>query len=167
MRISQTMVSKVLRIVLLMVVFTAVGHSSLAQHTVTLYSRTKLKSIPTNIGMSFMVKQFCTTSIDSNLHADRYFFENAAIGKIKSCKLDFRLRNDTVQNITIYLTGHKYFDAAKKQAKKQFGPSAVVMNSREELYTWHTKNSLHGVQINLLRKDQEWGAEMKINSQEK
>ena len=167
MHISLTMVGKVFRCVLLLVVFTAVGYSSLAQQTVTLYSRTKFKSIPTNIGMNFMVKQFCTTEIDSTLHADRYFFDNAAIGKIKSCKLDFRLRNDTVQNIIIYLTGHKYFDAAKKQAKKQFGPAVVVMNNREELYTWHLHNSLHHVQITLLRKDQEWGAEMKINSIEK
>ncbi len=163
------MESKVLRFVLFMIVFTGVSYSTLAQstdHTITLYSRTKCKAIPTNVGMHFMANQFCNTEIDSMLHADRYFFDNAAIGKIKACKLDFRMRNDTVQNITIYLTGHKYFDAAKKQAKKQFGPSVVVINSREELYTWHTQNSMRNVQINLLRKDQEWGAEMKINSQE-
>lgn len=151
----------------MMVVFIAIADSSIAQnagHTVTLYSRTKLKSIPTNIGMSFMVKQFCTTEIDSMLHADRYFFDNAAIRKIKSCKLDYRLSNDTVQSITIYLSGHKYFDAAKKQAKKQFGHSVMVMNAREELYTWQTKNGVKDVLITLLRKDREWGAEMKINS---
>jgi hypothetical protein len=115
------------------------------------------------VGTNYIIKPYKSGELNSVSHANRYFFENAAIRKIKSCKLDFRLRNDTVQSITIYLTGHKYFDAAKKRAKKQFGPAVVVINSREELYTWHTQNSLHDVQITLLRKDQEWGAEMKIN----
>ena len=170
MDILPAMGSKGSRFVLMIVVLIALAEVSLAQgaqHTVTLYSRTKFKSIPTNIGMRFIAKQFCTTEIDSTLHADRYFFYNAAIGKIKSCKLDFRLSNDTVENITIYLTGHKYFDAAIKQAKKQFGPAVVVMNSREELYAWNTQNELRDVQITLLRKNQEWGAEMKINSTER
>lgn len=170
MPISRTMASKASRFVLLMIGIMALADSSLAQsteRTVTLYTRTKLKSIPTNVGTNYIIKPYKSGELNSVSHADRYFFENAAIRKIKSCKLDFRLRNDTVQSITIYLTGHKYFDAAKKQAKKQFGPAVVVINSREELYTWHTQNNIQDIQITLLRKDQEWGAEMKINTRGK
>lgn len=139
--------------------------SASAQQTnkgATFYSRIKLKKIPTTIGMPFIVKQFCTAEIDSVIHAPRFFFENATIGKIKSCKLDYAMQNDTVQSITIYLTGQKNYNAAMKQAKKEFGPAVAVMEENEEMITWLTKNSTRDVQITLQRKNLEWGSEMII-----
>lgn len=130
---------------------------------VTFYSRLKLKKIPLNVGMPFVVTQFCTTAFDSTLHADRFFWENASIGKIKSCKIDFTLHSDTVQQITIYITGHKYFEKAKKQALKEFGAAVVILNLYDDLYTWTTNNSVGKVLVTLVRKNQEWGSEMKIN----
>jgi hypothetical protein len=142
----------------------ALGQSS--SRGVTFYSRLKLKKIPVNVGMPFDIKQFCTTDVDSTLHGDRFFWENASIGKIKSCKIDFSLRNEIVQQITIYLTGQKYFDKAKKQAIKEFGPAVVVLNANDDIYTWTSNNGLQNVLITLIRKNQEWGAEMQINSRE-
>ena len=109
-----------------------------------------------------MVRQFCATAADSVLHADRFFFEHVSIGKIKSCKLDYAMRNDTIQSITIHLTGHKNYDAARKQAQKQFGNAVVVFDLNAEIFTWLTKNQLLDVQVILQRKNMEWGAEMVI-----
>lgn len=142
------------------------SNALLAQYSskgATFYSRIKLKKIPVNVGMPFSVGQFCTTEIDTVMHADRYFWENASIGKIKSCKLDFTLQKDTVQWITIFLTGHKYFEKAKKQAAKEFGRAVVVLDLYDDIYTWTTSNSQGRVLITLVRKNQEWGSEMKIN----
>jgi len=131
-------------------------------HEATFFGHIKLKKIPVNVGSPFNVKQFCTTAVDSVLHADRFFFENVTIGKIKSCKLDYAMRNDTIQSITIHLTGHKYYDAARKQAQKQFGNAVVVFDLNAEIYTWLAKNQLLDVQVMLQRKNMEWGAEMVI-----
>ena len=128
-------------------------------HEATFFGHIKLKKIPVNIGSPFIVKQFCTTAVE----ADRFFFENVTIGKIKSCKLDYAMRNDTIQSITIHLTGHKNYDAAKKQAQKQFGNAVIVFDLNAEIYTWLTKNQLQDVQVMLQRKNMEWGAEMVIH----
>jgi hypothetical protein len=144
--------------------FLVSGLSQSDQHAATFFGHVKLKKIPTSVGMPFMVKQFFTIKQDSVMHADRYFFENVTIGKIKSCKLDYATRNDTIQSITIYLTGHKNFEAAKKQAKKDFGPAVAVLNFNEEVFTWQTKTEVAVVQISLQRKNQEWGSEIFIVS---
>jgi hypothetical protein len=128
-------------------------------HEATFFGHIKLKKIPVNIGSPFIVKQFCTTTVE----ADRFFFENVTIGKIKSCKLDYAMRNDTIQSITIHLTGHKNYDAAKKQAQKQFGNAVIVFDLNAEIYSWLTKNQLQDVQVMLQRKNMEWGAEMVIH----
>jgi hypothetical protein len=142
------------------------SNAVLAQYSsrgATFYSRIKLKKIPVNVGLPFKVQQYCTTEIDTVIHADRFFWENASIGKIKSCKLDFAMQNDTVQFITIYLTGHKYFEKAKKQAVKEFGPAVIVLDTFDDIYTWTTTNGQNKVLITLVRKNQEWGSEMTIN----
>jgi hypothetical protein len=149
-----------------MILFSNAACAQFSSRGATFYSRMKLKKIPVNIGMPFTVQQFCTTEIDTILHADRFFWENASIGKIKSCKLDFTMKKDTVRFITIYLTGQKYFDKAKKQAIKEFGPAVVVLNAVDDIYTWTSNNGLKDVIITLVRKNQEWGAEMQINSRE-
>jgi len=133
---------------------------------VTWYSHIKLKQIPATIGMPFLIKQHSTAEINSVFHASRYFFENATIGKIKSCKLDFAVRNDTVQSITIYLTGQKNYNAAMKQAQKEFGHAVVVMDENADIYTWLAKNQSQEVLISLVRKNQEWGSEMIIKGNE-
>jgi|GEM_PF-6440690 len=138
------------------------GFSQHDNHAATFFGHIKLKKIPTSVGMRFMVQQFYTIKQDSNIHADRYFFENVSIGKIKYCKLDYATRNDTIQSVTIYLTGQKNYEKAIKQAKKDFGPAVVVMDSNEEMLTWMTKNTVKDVQITLQRKNLEWGSEMII-----
>jgi hypothetical protein len=140
----------------------ASGFAQTNNHAVTFFGHIKLGKIPTSVGIYFMGKQFCTTQVDSIIHADRYFFENVTIGKIKSCKLDFAMRNDTIQSITIYLTGQKNYDAALKQAKKEFGPAVVLLNNYEEALTWLPKDLRHDVQVTLQRKNLEWGSEMII-----
>ena len=146
-----------------MIFFSNIACAQYSSRGATFYSRVKLKKIPVNVGMPFKVQQFCTTEIDTILHADRFFWENASIGKIKSCKLDFAMQKDTVQFITIYLTGHKYFEKAKKQAVKEFGPAVIVLDTFDDIYTWTTTNGQNKVLITLVRKNQEWGSEMTIN----
>jgi hypothetical protein len=131
-------------------------------HEATFVGHIKMKKIPVNIGSPFNVKQFCKTDVDSVLHADRFFFENATIGKIKACKLDYGMLNDTIRTITIHLTGQKNYEAARQQAQKQFGNAVVLFDLNEEIYTWLTKSQQLNVQVMLQRKNLEWSSEMVI-----
>ncbi len=142
--------------------FITPGFTQTNHHSATFFSHIKLKRIPTTVGMTFLVRPFCTTQADSILHADRYFFENATIGKIKSCKLDYTVRNDTIQSIIIYLTGEKNFNAAMKQAQKDLGSSTLSQNENEEIFTWPARNEQMQLSVSLRRKNKEWGSEMQI-----
>ena len=151
--------------ILLPFCFLLIFNSVLGQENLnakTYFRHFKLKKIPASVGEPFTIRQFYPDSPDTLIHADRIFFENVTIRKIKYCKMDYRLQNEIVQSITIYLTGQKNYDAARKQAQKEFGPYTLILNDDEDILAWIPKNHERKIQVTLQRKNKEWGSEMII-----
>ena len=139
--------------VMLVNVLPAQGH--VKSFTIAQYHR--LKKIPTQIGEEFSYME----TRNPDVIADEYFFEFARIGKIKLCKIRFKMLDEKIESITIHLGGH-YFEKARKQAKKEFGKATYQQLNKFEQYTWTKTDIPVPVEISLYRQADEWGSEMTI-----
>ena len=101
-------------------------------------------------GSKFMLKQLCTTAIDSIISSGNVTMQKSKIGKIKNCNYQWQIREDTLRTIIIETSKYKYTKQVIKQATSQFGDPTEIKNNQSAIYEWIKKTDLTNIKAKLL-----------------
>lgn len=129
---------------------------------VTLHGKTKMKQIFTNIGMPYVILQYCDTSMAPELRAGQFSFEHTWLGKIKDVRMIYELKRDTIETITLFLENETEREQAIKQAEIQFGASHFSQNNMISIHTWQTTTNGLPISISLVYTEHEPTSELLI-----
>ena len=132
--------------------------------TLTYPKGIELNEIPMP-GGPFLLKQACTTEIDSMIPIDNINIKNknSQVGLIKSCIFEWQVRQDSLFAVTIETFNRKQTDLAIKQAIKQYGEPRINIRDGHTVYNWMYEKEDSHLKAEMLVDDLSKGSKLVVS----
>jgi len=113
-----------------------VDHKIITTDSLRFPGEMRSRKIPVSIGSFFEIPASCAKKPTTFIHASRFVFPDASIGRIDSCSLTYELDSDTIRKVIITLPNAIGVKQAGKQAAKQFGEPTYTKEGSTYVYAW-------------------------------